>query len=92
MTTINNALPATHLGTIPSNRNAVFYRVETWKGGIFVADFALKAQADEFAANDVQRDIIHRLDDIAALLEILAYIFKGKKSRFILFRCHVSLL
>lgn len=54
MTTINNALPATHFGTIPSNRNAVFYRVETWKGGIFVADFALKSQADEFAISDAR--------------------------------------
>ena len=54
MTTINDALPFTHFGTIPSNRNAVFYRVETWKGGIFIADFALESQANEFAISDAR--------------------------------------
>ena len=52
--TINNALPSTHLGFIPKGRNAVFYRVETWKGGHFVGDFALKSQADSFAISDAR--------------------------------------
>ena len=53
-TTINNALPFTHMGFIPKDRNAVFYRVETWKGGHFVADFALKSQAADFAISDAR--------------------------------------
>ena len=53
-TTINNALPLTHLGLIPSDRNCVFYRVETWQGGHFVADFALRSQADDFAISDAR--------------------------------------
>jgi hypothetical protein len=48
MTTIQNALPLTHAGFIPDNRKSVFYRVESWNGR-FIADFALKSQASEFA-------------------------------------------
>lgn len=54
MTTIKDALPRTHLGTIPKGRNYQFYRVETWKGGCFIADFALKSQAEEFAISDAR--------------------------------------
>jgi hypothetical protein len=54
MTTIKNALPLTHLGLVPNNRTCVFYRVETWSGGVFVADFALRSQAEEFAISDAR--------------------------------------
>jgi hypothetical protein len=53
-TTINDALPMTHLGNIPNNRNVTFYRVEEWKSGCFVADFALKSQAESFAISDAR--------------------------------------
>jgi hypothetical protein len=53
-TTIKNALPLTHLGNIPNDRNATFYRVEEWKNGYFVADFALKSEAESFAISDAR--------------------------------------
>ena len=52
-TTIKNSLPLTELGFIPSNRATVFYRVESWNGR-FIADFALKSQAEEFAISDAR--------------------------------------
>lgn len=54
MKTTNDALPFNHLGFIPKDRVAVFYRVETWKGCHFVADFALRSQAEQFAISDAR--------------------------------------
>ena len=53
MTTIKNALPMSHAGFIPKGRQSVFYRVESWSGK-FIADFALKTQAEEFAISDAR--------------------------------------
>lgn len=47
-------LPLTHLGLIPAGRNAIFYRVETARGGHFVADFGLKSEAARFAIEDAR--------------------------------------
>lgn len=44
----------THFGTIPADRAYTFYRVETWNSGIFVADFATKAEAEKFAISDAR--------------------------------------
>jgi len=52
-TEIKNSLPMTELGSIPSNRTSVFYRVESWNGR-FIADFAIKSQAEEFAISDAR--------------------------------------
>lgn len=43
------ALVGGYFGEVPKDRALSFYRVETWKGGHFVADFALKSQAVECA-------------------------------------------
>lgn len=52
--TMKDALPLTYFGTIPNDRQYVFYRVEEYKGGHFVADFALKSQAESFAISDAR--------------------------------------
>lgn len=50
---MSNALPFTELGLIPSSRQKTFFRVERWSGS-FVADFATKAEADDFAISDAR--------------------------------------
>ena len=54
LNTLKDALPGGHFGEIPKGRNCVFYRVETWKGGHFVADFALKSQAERCAIDNAR--------------------------------------
>lgn len=54
LNTLKDALPSGHMGEIPPERTASFYRVETWKGGHFVADFALKSQADKCAIENAR--------------------------------------
>lgn len=46
-------LPTTEFGTIPSDRQKTFFRVENWNGR-FIADFGTEHEAKQFAITDAR--------------------------------------
>jgi len=46
-------LSTTEFGTIPSDRQKTFFRVENWNGR-FIADFSTEKEAKQFAITDAR--------------------------------------
>ena len=51
--TTTKPLPTTEFGTIPSDRQKTFFRVENWNGR-FLADFGTEREAKQFAITDAR--------------------------------------